>query len=132
MQHHLLRLTVGHEIGEHLKLFLRNLQRLHHGLEQVITMTFLIAAELHQSEQQQGFLFCFDLSLKGGTDRTNATLRVKILVVHQVISTPEVAIEAQIGVDISDTELMAQKVHKHGFCPCFIHLFFFAKQGKQT
>ena len=93
MQHHLLRFTVGHKVGEHLKLLFRYLQRLHHGLEQVITMTLPIATEFHQSEQQQGFLSCFNLSVQSGTDRTNATLRVKVLVVHQVISTPEVAIE---------------------------------------
>ena len=110
MQHHMLRLTIVDKVGEGLELFFWYLQRLYHSLEQVITMTLLVATELHQSEQQQRLLAGFDLSVQGGTDRTNAVLSVKNIVIHQVIRTPQVAIETQIGVDITDTELVTQIV----------------------
>ena len=70
--------------------------------------------------------------MQGRTDRTDALLSIEAVVIHQVIGTPQVFIKTQVGVDVADAVLVTQIVYQHGLSPCFIHLLFLAKQGKQT
>jgi hypothetical protein len=56
----------------------------------------------------------------------------RVQLVRHFVGTAHIAIQVKIVVYASDSEMMAQITGEHGSCPCFIYLFLFAKQGKQT
>ena len=64
MQLDMLRLAVAHEVGKVAVLFLGNTELLCHRLEHVMGTFAVAAAELHETQQQEGFLRGADLSVE--------------------------------------------------------------------
>ena len=68
--------------------------------------------------------------MKGRTDTADGGFGVKI-VAHLVRHT-HVAVEVEIEVDVTDAKVATQIADEHVFCPLFVYLLFFAKEGKQA
>ena len=67
--------------------------------------------------------------------QTLANLRYSLLgvqVIGHVIGHAHITVEIEICIDVAHTKVMAQITNEHGLCSFFVHLFFFAKQGKQA
>ena len=87
-------------------------------------------AELHDTQEQHGFLAGLNLSVQIVTDRRDDNLRVKV--VTHLIDPSHVCIEVYVSIDVPDPEMMTQIAHEHIFCPRLIYLFFLAEQCKQA
>ena len=88
MDHHVLVLAVVDEINKDLELCIGDLQGLGHGGEHVVSMTFLVVAEFHQTqEQQRGFLMR-NLGFQFLADRVNGRLRIRSHIAGHLIDVP--------------------------------------------
>ena len=52
--------------------------------------------------------------MKTGTDASYHGLCIQI--VSHLIGSPHIAIQVEVGFDISDTEMVTKVIHKHIFC----------------
>ena len=92
-----------------------------HRTEHLGGSSLLVAAELHEAQQQQRLLLGRDFSMQIRADATDNHLGIKP--VGHLVGSAHIAVQIDVGVDISDAKMMAQITYKHGLCPCFINLF---------
>ena len=123
----MLVLTVVDEINKDIELCIGYLEGLSHGGEHVVCVTFLIVAEFHQTQEQQGSFLMRDLGFQFLADRVNSRLRIRSHIVGHLIDVPQITIESEIGFDVPNSEIATHIVFQHGSCPCLVNLFFLAK-----
>ena len=99
----MLRLAVSHEVGKVTILFLGNTELLRHRLEHVMGTLAVAATELHETQQQQGFLRGANLSVKRRADGVDRVLGIQV--VGHLIGHAHITIQVEIEVDVTDTEM---------------------------
>ena len=103
-------------------------ENLGHRLEDGFSLQTIVAAELHQTQQEQRLLRRANVAVKCRTDTADSSHRVQV--VAHLIGHSHIAVEVEIEVDVTDTKMTTQIADEHVFCPLLIHLFLFAEEGK--
>ena len=110
--------------------FLFDMEALCHRLEDGIRMSFLITAELHETQQKERFLLGAYLSFQTGTDGCDRLPTIHI--VGQIIGHTHVVVQIEIDICVADSEMAAQIIYEHFLGSYLIYLFLLTKQGKQA
>ncbi len=101
-----------------------------HRVEHAERLQTVIAAELHETQQQQSLVAGANLAMQRGADTLDSGLAVEL--VGHLVGHAHVAVQVEIEIDVSDTEMATQITHEHFLGSCLVYLLFLAKQGKQT
>ena len=111
MQLDTLRLLVVDIVGEIGILLVRNMELAGHRVEHADSLQAIVAAELHETQQQQGLLTAQNLAMQGGADAFHRCLAVEV--VSHLVGHAHVAVEVEIQVNVADTEMTTQVTHEH-------------------
>jgi hypothetical protein len=93
---------------------------------------FFVTAEFHQAQEQQGSRIAGNLAFQLFADTVDSSSCIHTSLTRHLIDVSQITVEAEVGFNIPDSEVMPQIVFQHGLSPCCINFFFLAKQGKQA
>ena len=124
------RLLVVHKVHEIGQQLWTDMELLSHDFKHGMQCAALETAEFHETQEQHRLLAGSYLTVQVVTNRGHDSLGVEFF--GHLVGRPHIAVEVKIQVDVADAEVVTQVIHKHVLCPCLIHLFLFAEQGKQA
>ena len=106
MNHHMCSSLIGGIGVEVVILCLWNIELLRHGGKHTVCLQPIVAAEFHETQQQQRLLFRTNLPMQTGADGCYSLLGIHIL--RHLISPSHVTVKVEIEVGIPDAEMMTQ------------------------
>ena len=104
VHHDTLRRTVADEVGKGFVLTVRDMELPGHGVEHGDGLQTVVAAELHETQQQQGLFVPADLSVQGGADAIHRLFTVQVI--RHLVRHAHVAVQVEIKVNVADSEMM--------------------------